>query len=473
MATTTINCDFRDAVGVPLAGYIVVGTGSWLMKDGSTKSVTTLPGRVEFTDGSCTLGLETSEIEQVTYSFEVYHYDEVITSDPETGEPVITVSDFPLVPKFYARVPSSPTPISFNALTKQSGVSRDNIDTAISAIVRRLYNEDIFWARLQENLFVSKGYYEPEAWYTRGDVITWDGGSYLYYFNERAQGVLPSEGTHWQKLADRGLTGAGTTGNDAPFDAGWDGQTDAPSRNAVYDALQQYALQSTVSGFAPLNSPVFTGTPTRTVALVSTDRSTQLASTTWVQTLLDEVRKAITPVGTVTSYAGLSAPTGWVFCDGRTLSQSTYSALYTVLGTTYNTGGEAGGTFRIPDLRGRVCLAPDAMGGVAANRVTSNNGLANSGGSESVTLTVTQMPLHSHNISLIGFNATGLAETLATGYGAVAFGGKAPTAGLVGTAGNRTIGSDTNPAIADRGSGTSHTNLQPYLSLNAIIYTGV
>lgn len=452
---TTIQCNFKNSISQNLDGYILVGLDGWLMKDGETSSYTPKVGRVEFVAGSATLELAPSELEQVTYSFEVWYYDEVTTSDPETGEPVITTTELLLIPKFYARVPDSATPILFNDLAKQSGINRDNIDTAISAIVRRLYNEDVFWTRLQENLFVAKGTYSATAWYSRGDVVTWDGGSYLYYYSERSQNVLPSTTTHWQKLADRGATGTGITGNDTPLDPSWNGQTDAPTRNAVYDALQLYALGSTVAGLAPLNSPAFTGSPTRTTAPAASANNSELPTTAWVQTLVATVQKAIVPIGTVVPYAGLSAPVGWVFCLGQQLSQTTYSALYAIVSTAYNTGGETAGNFRVPDLRGRVVAALDN----AAGRLTTIGATPGSaGGAEAVTLTVAQLPSHTHPItSFPGGNPAGGATGQLNNTGSVA-------TGQYSIAGTNT---------ASAGSGNSHNNVQPTICLNYIIYTGL
>lgn len=456
---TTINCSFKDAVGNPLDGYILVGVDSWLMKDDNASSFTTLIGKVTFTAGACTLNLEPSELQQVTYSFEVYHYKSVTTSDPETGEPIVTIVDEPLLPKFYARVPISLTPISFNQLAKQSGINRDNIDTALSAITRRLYNEDTFWSRLQEEVFVPRGVYSATAWYSRGDIVTWEYGSYLYYYSDRAQGVIPSTATHWQQIGFRGATGAGTTGNDSPFGVGWDGQTDAPSRNAVYDALQQYALASTVNGLAPLASPALTGNPTAPTQ-TSSDNSAKIATTAFVQTLIATVTKAIVPVGLIAPYVGTSAPTGWVLCDGRQLSQTTYSALYAIIGTSHNTGGETTGFFRVPDMRGRVVAALDNMGGTAASRLTAITSiLGANGGTESVTLTSAQIPAHTHAINTLpGGNAAGAAS------GQLSSVGNASTSQYVVTG--------TNTA-ANTGGGGSHSNIQPTIFENYIIYSGL
>ncbi len=65
-----------------------------------------------------------------------------------------------------------------------------------------------------------------------------------------------------------------------------------------------------------------------------------------------------------------TAPEGWLLCDGDDVSQSTYAALYAVIGTTF--GAPGGGDFTLPDMRGRIPLGKDNMGGSSANRVTDS-----------------------------------------------------------------------------------------------------
>lgn len=77
------------------------------------------------------------------------------------------------------------------------------------------------------------------------------------------------------------------------------------------------------------------------------------------------------PFGVPLPFAGATLPTGWLWCYGQAVSRTTYASLFAVLGTTYNTGGEAGTDFRVPDLRGRVPVGKDNMGGTPANRVTT------------------------------------------------------------------------------------------------------
>ncbi len=117
-----------------------------------------------------------------------------------------------------------------------------------------------------------------------------------------------------------------------------------------------------------------------------------------------------TPSGGIMSYAGSTAPAGWLLCAGQVLSQATYTGLYSAIGTQYNTGGEGAGNFRLPDLRGRAVFGLDDMGGTAASRVTTAgsgvNGetLGASGGSELMhqhTHGVTD-PGHGHTLPTIG-----------------------------------------------------------------------
>jgi microcystin-dependent protein len=61
----------------------------------------------------------------------------------------------------------------------------------------------------------------------------------------------------------------------------------------------------------------------------------------------------IAPTGSVVSYVGAAAPSGWLLCDGTFVSQSTYSALYTIVGVN-KFGADGGGNFYLPDLRGRI-----------------------------------------------------------------------------------------------------------------------
>ncbi len=99
-------------------------------------------------------------------------------------------------------------------------------------------------------------------------------------------------------------------------------------------------------------------------------------------------------IGEISMFAGNFAPRGWALCDGQLLSISQNSALFSILGTTY--GGDGRTSFGLPDLRGRVPIHAGTGPGL------SNYRLGQKGGSETVTLTTSQMPSHNHTISASG-----------------------------------------------------------------------
>ena len=94
-------------------------------------------------------------------------------------------------------------------------------------------------------------------------------------------------------------------------------------------------------------------------------------------------------VGEIRMFAGNFAPAGWMFCEGQLLPISENETLFNLIGTTY--GGDGQSTFALPDLRGRI-------------PIHQGNGfiLAETGGAEEITLTVSQIPAHSHPLLATG-----------------------------------------------------------------------
>lgn len=115
-------------------------------------------------------------------------------------------------------------------------------------------------------------------------------------------------------------------------------------------------------GLAPLASPTFTGTPSGPTASTGTNTS-QLATTAFVTTAAG----LSVPAGSVITYAGSTAPAGWLKCNGAAISRSTYSALFAVVGSTYGAGNGTS-TFNVPDLRGEFVRGWDDARGVDATR---------------------------------------------------------------------------------------------------------
>jgi len=148
-------------------------------------------------------------------------------------------------------------------------------------------------------------------------------------------------------------------------------------------------------------------------------------------------------------FAGNFAPAGWMFCEGQLLPISENETLFQLIGTTY--GGDGESTFSLPDLRGRV-------------PIHQGNGfiLAETGGVEEVTLTVQQIPAHSHPLLASGSNANGTAPA-----GAVLAAGAEVTVSPYGTD-NPPITLHPN-TVSSIGGSQPHTNFQPYLCVDFII----
>ena len=147
-------------------------------------------------------------------------------------------------------------------------------------------------------------------------------------------------------------------------------------------------------------------------------------------------------------FAGNFAPAGWLLCEGQLLSISENETLFQLIGTTY--GGDGQSTFALPDLRGRI-------------PVHQGNGfiLAETGGVEDVTLTVSQIPAHSHS-----FLASSVAGNSSSPQGNTV----AQTDGTIGLYIADPPGVNMDPAaITPVGGSQPHTNFQPYLCINFII----
>lgn len=151
-------------------------------------------------------------------------------------------------------------------------------------------------------------------------------------------------------------------------------------------------------------------------------------------------------VGEIKMFGGNFAPAGWMFCEGQLLPISEYETLFQLIGTTY--GGDGQSTFALPDSRGRLALHQGS--GVV---------LAETGGVETVTLSVVQMPTHGH--TLRGVSGAANKNTPSNNYFAainsnavyIADPPSASTASSIGAAGG------SQP----------HSNMQPYLCVNFII----
>lgn len=181
------------------------------------------------------------------------------------------------------------------------------------------------------------------------------------------------------------------------------------------------------------------------------------------------------PTGTVLSYAGAAAPTGYVFAAGQPISRATYSALFALIGTTYGVG-DGLSTFNVPDMRGRVAAGLDNMGFGAAGRLTGSatggvnaNALNASGGEQSHQLTVAELAAHGHVVNDAGHvHQTSDGTFFATSPGALAIqGGSGSSIGGITNTSNNVSGI----SLQNSGSNTVHNTVQPTVVLNYIIKT--
>ena len=152
-------------------------------------------------------------------------------------------------------------------------------------------------------------------------------------------------------------------------------------------------------------------------------------------------------VGEIRMFAGNFAPAGWMFCEGQLLPISENETLFNLIGTTY--GGDGQSTFALPDLRGRI-------------PIHQGNGftLAETGGAEEITLTVQQIPAHSHPLlgaAITGDQISPSGNLSANSFNVTPYINDVPS-------GNFNAG-----AVTSTGGSQPHTNFQPYLCVDFII----
>lgn len=152
-------------------------------------------------------------------------------------------------------------------------------------------------------------------------------------------------------------------------------------------------------------------------------------------------------IGEIRMFGGNFAPAGWAFCDGSLIPISENDALFNLIGTTY--GGDGANTFALPDLRSRIPV-----------HVGPGFALGQSGGVESVTLTTSQIPAHSH-VPQCNSGAGNLPD---------------PTGGVWALPTTGIDYSDVAPslimdpaAIGSTGGSQPHDNMVPFLAVNFIL----
>jgi microcystin-dependent protein len=157
-------------------------------------------------------------------------------------------------------------------------------------------------------------------------------------------------------------------------------------------------------------------------------------------------------VGEIRMFAGNFAPAGWAFCNGQQMPISENDVLFQLIGTTY--GGDGESTFNLPNLQSRVPIHQ----GTGSSGTTYQIG--EMAGVETVTLTVNQIPAHSHGVQVstsIGNDPNADANVLGESSLATMYVAANPNADM------------SLQAIGPVGGSQPHQNIQPYLGINFII----
>ena len=190
-------------------------------------------------------------------------------------------------------------------------------------------------------------------------------------------------------------------------------------------------------------------------------------------------------IGQIIMFGGNFAPRAWAFCNGQLLSIAQNTALFSILGTTY--GGDGRTTFALPDMRGRVAIHSGGSTGPGLSPYQ----LGQRGGTQTVNLSVLQMPSHNH---LAAFTPSGGGSAAKVEVSTADGGSREPSTGAyLGRTNQGALGNNlyvTSPAastlvelggvsgggggggtvaIGLTGGSQAHTNIQPFLAINYII----
>jgi microcystin-dependent protein len=171
----------------------------------------------------------------------------------------------------------------------------------------------------------------------------------------------------------------------------------------------------------------------------------------------------------VTMMAGTTVPEGWLLCDGRIVSRTTYARLFAAIGTTYG-AGNGSSTFALPDMTGRAPVGLDTS-------QTEFNAPGKTGGAKTHTLSVNEMPSHTHTQNAHTHtqnphtHTTRVDDSVAFSAAGGNYSERAWSGGRASTSSTTATNIATTATNQNTGGGGAHNNLQPYLAINFFIAT--
>ncbi len=177
--------------------------------------------------------------------------------------------------------------------------------------------------------------------------------------------------------------------------------TTAPASKLDVNGSAHVATTLTVDGAASAAS--FSGNGAALTALAGANLS---SGTVPLAALVDAVKQALCPAGSIMAYGGATAPTGWFLCDGTSYTRSTYLALFTAIGTSFGTASAT--VFNVPDLRGRFLRGMDS--GATRDPDSATRALSATGGNTGAAIGSLQadaLRSHTHDYSDIFWSEAG------------------------------------------------------------------
>lgn len=270
---------------------------------------------------------------------------------------------------------------------------------------------------------------------------------------------------------------------DSVTDITYDGQTPQTGSPSGYQIFQTTVNQNLIANKTETTDSFVTDT---LLVYRPNIGLRQVSKQTFIQNI------PTVPIGSVFQYAGAVAPVGYLFCDGSEVRIGDFPTLFGIIGYTYKTPSQLIGkaTFALPDFRGRFPLGRDNMdnartvpdsadptvfvpaGGGSANRVTDivadtlGAGTGDAGSREYVTLELKNIPDHKHNLN------SGNAQYYAAGLpGAGADSAAEPGLGMPSSSTGSGLRNSGN--MISSLTGQPFNSMNPYLTINYIIFTGV